>query len=166
MTHATRATRPARPTTLPRVLGPIRPRPRWLELKLLALVAVALAIGSLSLGVTVNGKFALYDPEGLAIYVAALFAAHYHNGGALAITFTRLGGRRLDKSNLSVALKASEDAVCLMLGADDGDPRWQPTWEQEPGGAVGDPRLHPNGLRGDRVRPADADPARDRVARV
>ena len=76
MTNATRASRPARPTTLPRVLGPIRPRARWLELRLLALVAVALAIGSLSLGATLNGKLALYDTQGLAIYVAALFAAH------------------------------------------------------------------------------------------
>ncbi len=67
----------------------------------------------------------------------AVFAAHYHAGGALRITFTRLGGRKLDRSNLPTALKATEDALCLMLGADDGDPRWQPAWEQEPGGAVG-----------------------------
>ena len=87
MTNATRATRTARPTTLPGVLGPIRPRPRWLELKLLALVAVALAVGSVSLGATVTGKLALYDPQGLAIYVAALFAAH----AALV-----LAGRRTD----------------------------------------------------------------------
>ena len=60
----------------PRVLGPIRPRPRWLELRLLALVAVALAVGSVSLEATVHGKLGLYDPEGLAIYIGALFAAH------------------------------------------------------------------------------------------
>ncbi len=76
MTNATGAARRARPTPLPRVLGPIRPRPRWLELRLLALVAVALAVGSVSLEATVHGKLGLYDPEGLAIYVAALFAAH------------------------------------------------------------------------------------------
>ena len=58
------------------MLGPIRPRPRWLELRLLALVAVALAVGSLSLEATVHGKLGLYDPEGLFIYVIALFAAH------------------------------------------------------------------------------------------
>ena len=58
------------------MLGPIRPRPRWLELRLLALVAVALAVGSLSLEATVHGKLGLYDPEGLVIYVIALFAAH------------------------------------------------------------------------------------------
>ncbi len=76
MTNATGAARRARPTPLPRVLGPIRPRPRWLELRLLALVAVALAVGSVSLEATVHGKLGLFDPEGLAIYVAALFAAH------------------------------------------------------------------------------------------
>ena len=61
---------------LPRVLGPIRPRPRWQELRLLGLVALALATGSLSLGLTVNGTFGLYDPEALAIYLGALFVAH------------------------------------------------------------------------------------------
>jgi cell division protein FtsW (lipid II flippase) len=73
---------------LPRVLGPIRPRPRWLELRLLALVAVALAVGSVSLEATVHGKIGLYDPEGLAIYIVALFAAH----GAQV-----LAGRRTDQ---------------------------------------------------------------------
>ena len=61
---------------LPRVFGPIRPRPRWQELRLLGLVALALATGSLSLGLTVNGRFGLYDPQALAIYLAALFVAH------------------------------------------------------------------------------------------
>ena len=42
-------TRTARAPSLPRVLGPIRPRPRWLELRLLVFVAVALVAGSLSL---------------------------------------------------------------------------------------------------------------------
>jgi cell division protein FtsW (lipid II flippase) len=76
MTNATGAARRVRPTVAPRVLGRIRPRPRWLELRLLALVAVALAVGSLSLEATVHGKLGLYDPEGLAIYIVALFAAH------------------------------------------------------------------------------------------
>ena len=61
---------------LPRVLGPIRPRPRWQELRLLGLVALALATGSLSLGLTVRGTFGLYDPQALAIYLGALFIAH------------------------------------------------------------------------------------------
>ncbi len=61
---------------LPRVLGPIRLRPRWQELRLLGLVALALATGSLSLGLTVNGTFGLYDSQALAIYLGALFVAH------------------------------------------------------------------------------------------
>jgi cell division protein FtsW (lipid II flippase) len=88
VTDATRASRAPRPTTLPRVLGPIRPRPRWLELRLLGLVAIALGVGSLSLGATVTGKLGLYDPQGLAIYIVALFAAH----GAQV-----LAGRRTDQ---------------------------------------------------------------------
>jgi cell division protein FtsW (lipid II flippase) len=76
VTNATGAVRRTRPAAPPRLLGPIRPRPRWLELRLLALVAVALAVGSLSLEATVHGKLGLYDPEGLFIYVIALFAAH------------------------------------------------------------------------------------------
>ena len=70
------ARRAANPPTLPRILGPIRPRPRWLELRLLVFVAVALGAGSLSLGATVNGRLALYDAKDLAIYLAALLAAH------------------------------------------------------------------------------------------
>ncbi len=76
MTDAARATRSSTIGALPRALGRIRPRPRWLELKLLALVAVALAVGSLSLEATVNGVLALHDPQSLAIYVVALFGAH------------------------------------------------------------------------------------------
>jgi cell division protein FtsW (lipid II flippase) len=76
MTDAARASRRARPATMPRVLGPIRPRPRWLELRLLGLVAVALAIGSLSLGATMTGKLSLFDAQGLAIYSVGLFPAH------------------------------------------------------------------------------------------
>ena len=67
---------PAASRNLPRVLGPIRPRPRWHELRLLLLVAVTLTIGSITLGAGVNGKVALYDPWGLGIYLAALLAAH------------------------------------------------------------------------------------------
>ena len=105
MTNATRATRPARPTTLPGVLGPIRPRPRWLELKLLALVAVAVAVGSLSLGATVTGKLALYDPQGLVIYIAALFVAH-----AAQV----LAGRRTDQVLLPTVALLGGISLLLM----------------------------------------------------
>ncbi len=70
------ATRTRTSPALPSVFGPIRPRPRWVELRLLAIVAVALAVGSVSLAATVDGKFRLYDAQGLAIYVIALLAAH------------------------------------------------------------------------------------------
>jgi cell division protein FtsW (lipid II flippase) len=69
-------TRTARAPSLPRVLGPIRPRPRWLELRLLVFVAAALVAGSLSLGTTLNGRLMLADPESLAIYLGALLASH------------------------------------------------------------------------------------------
>src|SRR5262245_55966866 len=67
--------RPSAPA-LPRVFGPIRPRPRWLELRLLAFVAIALVAGSVSLSATLNGSFRLYDPKSLVIYIAALLGAH------------------------------------------------------------------------------------------
>jgi len=68
--------RARRAPALPRMLGRIRPRPRWLEFRLFLLVAVALATGSLSLGATVTGRFEFSGAAGLGIYVGALFAAH------------------------------------------------------------------------------------------
>ncbi len=68
---------------------------------------------------------------GKSLATLALFAEHYHNGGSVLITFTRLAPKRLDRGNVSVALKGVEDALALMLGADDGDPRWLPSYEQE-----------------------------------
>ncbi len=65
-----------RPRSLPRVLGSIRPRARWQELRLLLLVGLALAIGSLSLGTGLTGKVGLHDPWGLGIYLGVLLAAH------------------------------------------------------------------------------------------
>ena len=68
--------RVANPTSLPRLLGPIRPRPRWQELRLLAFVGLALVVGSVSLGATVTKKFGLYDAPDLLIYLGALLGAH------------------------------------------------------------------------------------------
>jgi hypothetical protein len=81
----------------------------------------------------------------LTRYIAALTedahdyktAVHYHSGKALRITFTRLGENRLDRANLSTALKATEDAIAYMLGANDGDDRWQSTYEQEDSALIG-----------------------------
>ena len=60
----------------PALLGPIRPRPRWTEARLLALVALTLLVGSVSLNLTVEGALAPYDLAGLAIYLAALGISH------------------------------------------------------------------------------------------
>ncbi len=66
------------------------------------------------------------------------FATAYHSGKPLRIMFWRLGGRRLDRGNVAVALKGTEDAVAFMLGADDGDvARWVSTYDQFPGGPMG-----------------------------
>ena len=73
----TAETAPApRGQALPSVLGPIRPRPRWTELRLLGLVAITLVVGSVSLAATVDGHFRLYDAQGLGIYLVALLVAH------------------------------------------------------------------------------------------
>lgn len=66
------------------------------------------------------------------------FAEAYHRGEALHVVFTRCGGRRLDAlANLGAALKATEDAVALMMGADDGSPQWHASTAQETAGDVG-----------------------------
>ncbi len=67
----------------------------------------------------------------------AVYATHYHLGGSLRATFTRLGARKMDRSNLASACKGLEDSVCLFLGADDGDSRWHPVFEQQPSGELG-----------------------------
>lgn len=65
------------------------------------------------------------------------FPVAYHRGEKLKLIFTRLGGRRLDKANVGAALKATEDAVALLFGANDGDDRWDAEFEQQPGGLKG-----------------------------
>ena len=99
------AAAPSRTPALPRVIGPIRPRPRWLELRLLLLVAVAIAVGSISLNATVNGTFRLYDVQGIVIYVGALLLAH------LAQV---LAGRRTDQILLPTAAMLGGISLLLM----------------------------------------------------
>lgn len=66
------------------------------------------------------------------------FALHFANGNPLRVTFTRLGGLKLDQMvNLGAALKGCEDAIAYLLGADDGSPLWIANAKQEPGGLVG-----------------------------
>jgi cell division protein FtsW (lipid II flippase) len=93
------AAAPSRAPSLPRLIGPIRPRPRWLELRLLVLVAIAIVIGSVSLNATVHADdgfraLRLYDLQGIVIYVGALLIAH------LAQV---LAGRRTDQILLPTA---------------------------------------------------------------
>jgi cell division protein FtsW (lipid II flippase) len=99
------AAAPTRTPALPRVIGPIRPRPRWLELRLLLLVAAALAVGSISLNATVNGELRLYDVQGIVIYVAGLLVAH------LAQV---LAGRRTDQILLPTAGMLGGISLLLM----------------------------------------------------
>ena len=98
------ATLPVR-RSLPRLLGPIRPRPRWQELRLLLLVAVALAIGSVSLGAALRHEFGLYDPWGLGIYLLALLGAH-----AAQV----LAGRRTDQILLPAVAMLGGLSLLLM----------------------------------------------------
>lgn len=68
----------------------------------------------------------------------APFAEHYHANRPLAVLLTRLGGQALDRTaNLPAALKYIEDALALMLGADDGAAHWVCRCEQLPGGLTG-----------------------------
>ena len=85
--------RSAAAADLPPVFGGIRPRPRWREFSLLVLVAVALVAGAASLGATVAARAGtpevlIADPTLLAIYLGALFAAHFAQV---------LAGRRTDQ---------------------------------------------------------------------
>jgi len=98
-------TRSTGSSSLPRVLGPIRPRARWQELRLLLVVAAALVIGSVSLGATVTGSFAPYDPWGLGIYLAVLLGAH------LAQV---LAGRRTDQILLPAVAMLGGISLLLM----------------------------------------------------
>jgi cell division protein FtsW (lipid II flippase) len=101
---AVRAPAAAAPS-LPRILGPIRPRARWQELRLLGLVGVALAAGSLSLGATVTGRLDLYDPRGLGIYLGALLLAHMAQV---------LAGRRTDQMLLPAVAMLGGISLLLM----------------------------------------------------
>jgi cell division protein FtsW (lipid II flippase) len=96
---------PGVPRALPRVLGPIRPRPRWQELRLLLLVALALGVGSISLGAALTGVLAPYDPWGLGIYLAVLAGAHVAQV---------LAGRRTDQILLPAVAMLGGISLLLM----------------------------------------------------
>ena len=66
------------------------------------------------------------------------FATAFHAGRAVVVRLTRLGGQKLDRTaNLPSSLKAVEDSVALVMGADDGAPNWRCEVDQEPGGDWG-----------------------------
>lgn len=101
-----------------RPFGAIRPRPRWLEARLLALVAVALVAGSASLGMTVTGALRPYEPRGLACYLATLGLAHLaqvlagrRSDEILLPTVALLGG-----ISLLVMERLPQDLVTLDVG--------------------------------------------------
>ena len=87
MTAGATAARP-QPRRRARTIGPIRPRWRWTETRLLGLVALTLAVGSVSLSGGLTGTLGLYDPQTLLVYLAALAVGH--------LAFV-LAGRRTDQ---------------------------------------------------------------------
>jgi hypothetical protein len=74
---------------------------------------------------TRTARAAVSKAFGPTLRHAAALAEHYHQGGTLAVTLTRLAPGELDRGNVFSALKATEDAAALILGCDDGDPRWK-----------------------------------------
>lgn len=60
------------------------------------------------------------------------FAEAYHAGKALCVCFRRVGHRRVDRSNLPTTMKYVEDTIAAFIAADDGDPRWRPSFDQDP----------------------------------
>lgn len=87
---------------------------------------------------TQAARRAVSQALGKRLVPLAFASEGYHFGRPVKVRLTRLGGRALDPTvNLPSALKAVEDAVCMMIGADDGSPLWQCRCDQEPGGAYG-----------------------------
>src|SRR3954452_996396 len=102
----------ATPASLPAILGPIRPRARWRETRLLLIVAAAIAAGSVSLALTgqvadpgESHGLSLANPVHIAIYLGLLAAAH------LALI---LSGRRMDEILLPTAAMLGGISLLLM----------------------------------------------------
>ncbi|MFP5343298.1 MAG: FtsW/RodA/SpoVE family cell cycle protein [Candidatus Limnocylindria bacterium] len=62
--------------SLPRILGPVRPRLRMTEATLLLVVAATLLVGRASLSLTVAGTFEPGHARGVLVYLGALLLAH------------------------------------------------------------------------------------------
>lgn len=91
--------------SLPRVLGPIRPRARWQELRLLLIVGIAVIVGSVTLGAARTGSIAVFDPWGLGIYLGTLSLAHVAQV---------LAGRRTDQILLPAVAMLGGISLLLM----------------------------------------------------
>lgn len=77
-------------------------------------------------------KFMSQSTIGLTTFRDAFIA-----GKTIRVKFVRLGGRKLDRSNLPTATKATEDAVADLLLINDGSDQWDVSFAQEPGGLMG-----------------------------
>jgi hypothetical protein len=80
-----------------------------------------------------SAKRAVRETLGPHLMLLVPFAEAYHQGQALKVVLTRLGGRTLDRCNLPTSMKAVEDMIAGALLADDGSPQWHVSYEQEPG---------------------------------
>ncbi len=58
-------------------------------------------------------------------------------GVGVRVTLTRLGGRKMDASNVVAAFKFVQDCCADWLGVDDADPRIEWRYGQKPGGDNG-----------------------------
>lgn len=79
-----------------------------------------------------SAKKTVREVLGPSWHLLKLFTAAYHNGNAIRAKFVRLGGRKVDPCNLSTTMKSVEDMIAGAMLADDGDPRWHVSYEQEP----------------------------------
>lgn len=87
---------------------------------------------------TVSIRTAVSRTLGKYLKYLVPFAEAYHSGQTVRVLFKRLGGQGLDRmANLGPSMKAVEDALALMMGVDDGSPKWKAACDQEPGGDYG-----------------------------
>lgn len=70
-------------------------------------------------------------------------------GHLTIVTFTRLGGREMDRDNLAASMKHVQDGVFQAIGLDDGSKRTETRYEQEPDNKT---------VRGVRVRFVETEP--------
>lgn len=87
---------------------------------------------------TTQARSAVCKALGAHLRHVVPFAEAYHRGEVVKVIITRIGGHGLDRmANLGSAMKAVEDAVALLCGANDGAANWHARAEQKPGGPMG-----------------------------